>query len=139
MPPSSSSQLRSPPPTSPAASIAGDRLGLDPSDLAVLYQHQSLAHAQVQSPAGSAGSSQGRLLLDPGSLQLLTRHFDRIMQAIQERLEAVCLSTLLLCVSNTVGRGESRDACDMPDVELDFAKESQANAFLTCSFTPQLR
>jgi hypothetical protein len=58
----------------------------------VLHQHQQLAHAQVHSPAGSAASSQGRLLLDPNSLQLLTRHFDRIMQAIQERLEAVCHS-----------------------------------------------
>lgn len=78
-------------PSSTAASIAGDRLGLDPQDLATLHQHQQLAHAQVRSPAGSAASSQGRLLLDPTSLQLLSRHFDRIMQAIQQRLEAVRL------------------------------------------------
>jgi hypothetical protein len=122
--PSSSSQLRSPPPTSPAGSIAGDRLGLDPSDLAVLYQHQSLAHAQVQSPAGSAGSSQGRLLLDPGSLQLLTRHFDRIMQAIQERLEAVRYSTPIRCVSITVRCGKTRNAVTLPDIDLDSPRKT---------------
>jgi hypothetical protein len=120
--PSSTSQLRSPPPTSPAGSIAGDRLGLDPSDLAVLYQHQSLAHAQIQSPAGSAGSSQGRLLLDPGSLQLLTRHFDRIMQAIQQRLEAVRVKPTFLL---QMGQNRShRDAINLPDKNLEFAKDT---------------
>lgn len=70
-------------------SIADNRLGLDPEDIATLRQHQQIAHAQARSPAGSQASSQGRLLLDPGSLQLLSRHFDRVMQAISQRLEQV--------------------------------------------------
>ena len=70
-------------------SVSDNRLGLDPEDIATLRQHQQLAHAQARSPAGSQASSQGRLLLDPGSLQLLSRHFDRVMQAISQRLEQV--------------------------------------------------
>ena len=69
--------------------IPDNRLGLSAQDIATLRQHQQLAHAQARSPAGSQASSQGRLLLDPGSLQLLARHFDRVMQAIGQRLEQV--------------------------------------------------
>jgi hypothetical protein len=88
MPPSSS-QPRSPPQAATPSSIADNRLGLSAQDVATLRQHQQLAHAQTRSPAGSQASSQGRLLLDPGSLQLLSRHFDRVMQAISQRLEQV--------------------------------------------------
>jgi len=62
---------------------------LSPADLATLRQHQQLAHAQARSSAGSQASSQGRLLLDPTSLTLLGRHFDRVMQAIGQRLDQV--------------------------------------------------
>ncbi|CAK1354677.1 unnamed protein product [Cercospora beticola] len=93
----SSSHPRSPPPqqqqATPASSVADNRLGLSAQDVAALRQHQQLAHAQARSPAGSAASSQGRLLLDPGSLQLLSRHFDRVMQAIQQRLEQLNQAT----------------------------------------------
>ncbi|KAF2212154.1 hypothetical protein CERZMDRAFT_41205 [Cercospora zeae-maydis SCOH1-5] len=78
---------------SSSSSIADNRLGLSAQDVAALRQHQQLAHAQARSPAGSAASSQGRLLLDPGSLQLLSRHFDRIMLAIQQRLEQLNQAT----------------------------------------------
>ncbi|KAF1824510.1 uncharacterized protein K489DRAFT_317009 [Dissoconium aciculare CBS 342.82] len=137
MPPSSNSQLRSPPPTSPAGSVAGDRLGLDPNDLAVLHQHQQLAHAQVHSPAGSAASSQGRLLLDPNSLQLLTRHFDRIMQAIQERLEALYAATEIATQTQTDRAGNALEMADheiarfrailhqTDELEAEFAKISR--------------
>ncbi|EME89737.1 uncharacterized protein MYCFIDRAFT_7832, partial [Pseudocercospora fijiensis CIRAD86] len=67
--------------------IADNRLGLSPQDVATLRQHQQRAHQDSRSSAGSQASSQGRLLLDPGSLQLLSRHFDRVMQAIAQRLE----------------------------------------------------
>ncbi|WPA96940.1 uncharacterized protein RHO25_001548 [Cercospora beticola] len=94
----SSSHPRSPPQqqqqqATPASSVADNRLGLSAQDVAALRQHQQLAHAQARSPAGSAASSQGRLLLDPGSLQLLSRHFDRVMQAIQQRLEQLNQAT----------------------------------------------
>ncbi|KAK4508005.1 hypothetical protein PRZ48_001740 [Zasmidium cellare] len=86
---------RSPPqPATPSAgSVADNRLGLSQQDIATLRQHQQLAHAQARSPAGSQASSQGRLLLDPGSLQLLSRHFDRVMQAISQRLEQLNQAT----------------------------------------------
>ena len=90
-----SSQPRSPPQAATPSSVADNRLGLSPQDVATLRQHQQLAHAQARSPAGSQASSQGRLLLDPGSLQLLSRHFDRVMQAIQQRLEQVSGQAML--------------------------------------------
>lgn len=66
-----------------------NRLGLSAEDVATLREHQARVHNAVRSPAGSQASSQGRLLLDPNSLSLLSRHFDQVMMAIQERLEQV--------------------------------------------------
>jgi hypothetical protein len=71
-------------------SVPWNRLNLDPEDVAALAQHQQLAHNNARSSAGSQASSQGRLLLDPGSLSLLSRHFDAVMQAIAQRLDQVC-------------------------------------------------
>ncbi|KAF2479351.1 hypothetical protein BDY17DRAFT_256946 [Neohortaea acidophila] len=84
------------PPASPPASIniiQDTRLGLSPDDTATLRQHQHLAHAQVRSPVGSQASSQGRLLLDPGNYALLARHFDRVMGAIEGRIEQLHRAT----------------------------------------------
>ena len=84
-----SSQARSPQQAAIPTSISVSRLGLSPQDVATLQQHQQLAQGQQRSPASSQASSQGRLLLDPTSLSQLSRHFDRIMQAISQRLEQV--------------------------------------------------
>ncbi|RMY67650.1 hypothetical protein D0862_15061 [Hortaea werneckii] len=99
-PPHSSSHPRSPAQATTSASasaipssIPDNRLGLSPQDVATLRQHQQLAHAQARSPAGSQASSQGRLLLDPGSLQMLAQHFDRVMQAIAQRLDQLNRAT----------------------------------------------
>ncbi|KAI7553153.1 hypothetical protein KC331_g1420 [Hortaea werneckii] len=96
----SSSHPRSPPQATTTASasaipssIPDNRLGLSPQDVTTLRQHQQLAHAQARSPAGSQASSQGRLLLDPGSLQMLAQHFDRVMQAIAQRLDQLNRAT----------------------------------------------
>ncbi|CAK3981627.1 Hypothetical predicted protein [Lecanosticta acicola] len=78
---------------SASSSVADNRLGLSPQDIATLRQHQQLAHQHARSSAGSQASSQGRLLLDPGSLQLLSRHFDRVMHAIAQRLEQLNQAT----------------------------------------------
>lgn len=75
--------------TGPPTSIPDASLGLSREDVAALRQHQQLAHQHAQSSRGSNASSQGRLLLDPASLTLLGRHLERVMQAIQQRLEAV--------------------------------------------------
>jgi len=73
---------------SPASSVLDTQLGLSSTDIQTLRQHQALAaqHAGAHSSrAASNASSQGRLLLDPGSLQRLSEHFDRVMAAIQQR------------------------------------------------------
>nr|POE79591.1 hypothetical protein CFP56_07656 [Quercus suber] len=75
------------------SSVSDTRLGLSPQDVATLRQHQQLAHAHARSPAGSQASSQGRLLLDPSSLAMLARHFDRVMQAIAQRLDQLNQAT----------------------------------------------
>ncbi len=81
---------------SPARSVPDTSLGLTRDEVILLrQQQQQVALAQggggggASSRAASAASSQGRLLLDPGSLQALGYHFDRLMQAIQRRLEMV--------------------------------------------------
>ncbi|TKA42271.1 hypothetical protein B0A54_07359 [Friedmanniomyces endolithicus] len=95
MPPSTHHHLRPPPQqpvaTAPPPSIPVSRLGLSAQDTASLQQHQQLALAQQQqrSPAASShASSQGRLLLDPASLTLLSRHFDRLNYATETATRA---------------------------------------------------
>ncbi|GAB7359974.1 hypothetical protein MBLNU230_g7498t1 [Neophaeotheca triangularis] len=108
-------QSRSPPQSATPGSIADNRLGLSPQDVATLRQHQQLAHAQSRSPAGSQASSQGRLLLDPGSLQLLSRHFDRVMAAIQQRLEQLNRATEIATETQYDRAG---NAIEMADAEI---------------------
>ncbi|KAK4550878.1 hypothetical protein LTR36_000458 [Oleoguttula mirabilis] len=112
MPPS---QPRSSQQAAPPTSIPDNRLGLSPQDVATLRQHQQLAHAQARSPTGSQASSQGRLLLDPGSLQLLSRHFDRVMQAIGQRLEQLNHATEIATEAQYDRAG---NAIQMADAEI---------------------
>jgi hypothetical protein len=61
-------------------------LGLNSSE--ARYLQQQIAASQQgsnSSRAASHASSQGRLLLDPSSLQALSAHFDRLMYSIQQR------------------------------------------------------
>jgi hypothetical protein len=61
-------------------------LGLNSSE--ARYLQQQIAASQQgsnSSRAASHASSQGRLLLDPTSLQALSAHFDRLMYSIQQR------------------------------------------------------
>ncbi|TVY34394.1 hypothetical protein LOCC1_G008451 [Lachnellula occidentalis] len=89
-------QKKSPrPPTamaSPANSVPDTQLGLTNDEIALLRHHQqaaavSTAGGSSSSRAASRASSQGLLLLDGQSLAALGRHFDRLMQQIQGRLE----------------------------------------------------
>lgn len=103
-------------------SIPDSQLGLSTSEIHLLRQHQQIAlsssinqqqqayahstastrgrgHARTSastSRATSAASSQpgNRLVLDPGSLALLGQHFERLMGAIQSRVESVCAARL---------------------------------------------
>jgi len=74
--------------------MASSNLGLTSDEVRTLQQHQQIALARAggspaSSPPASNASSQGRLLLDPTSLQILSLHFDRVMGAIQQRLQLV--------------------------------------------------
>jgi hypothetical protein len=68
---------------------------IDENDVQLLRYHQHIALANTNnnsrsSRAASAASSQGRLLLDPGSLAALGAHFDRLILSIQQRWTEVC-------------------------------------------------
>lgn len=91
---------------SAATSIPDTQLGLTSSEIQILRQHQQIVsqghvsqsrgrgtgrNSNSSSRAGSAASSQGRLLLDPGSLSALGYHFDGLMRQIQGRIEYVRL------------------------------------------------
>ena len=74
-----------------AHSIPDAQLGLNHEEIQSLRYHQHVVLSQAgSSRAASQASSQGRLLLDPGSLQALSTHFDRLMFTIQQRWTSVC-------------------------------------------------
>lgn len=75
---------------SPANSVPDTQLGLTNDEIALLRHHQQAAASTAggsSSRAASRASSQGLLLLDGSSLAALGRHFDRLMQQIQARLD----------------------------------------------------
>ena len=122
------------PPTSPPTSIPDTSLGLSAQDVSTLRQHQQLAHGSARSSAGSQASSQGRLLLDPTSLSLLGRHLERVMGAIQTRLETLNRATELATQGQFSRAADGIAAADneiarfrallaqIDDLELEFEK-----------------
>ena len=114
-----------PMPSTLPSSIPDSQLGLSQSELHILRQHQQIAlssgsssaaphyahsttssrgrghvrsSASTSRAASAASSGQGgggRLLLDAGSLAVLGSHFERLMGAIQSRVNHVCFTTLL--------------------------------------------
>jgi hypothetical protein len=90
-----------------STSIADSQLGLSQSEVQLLRQHQQIAlsHAgSSSSRAASHASSQGRLLLDPSSLQALSAHFDRLMYSIQQRWNYVSpIRPIYITTSRSVG------------------------------------
>ena len=91
------------------SSVPDSQLGLSHSEIQILRQHQQIAlqnHAYAHSSstrgrghvrasastsraASAASSGNGRLVLDPGSLAVLSQHFERLMNAIQNRVDQV--------------------------------------------------
>lgn len=71
------------------AAVPDTQLGLTSEEIQLLRQHQQAAAAagSSSSRAASRASSQGLLMLDASSLTALGRHFDRVMQHIQQQLE----------------------------------------------------
>ncbi|EMD69017.1 hypothetical protein GGP41_001429 [Bipolaris sorokiniana] len=76
------------------SAIPVSELGLNSSESR--YLQQQIAASQQgsnSSRAASHASSQGRLLLDPSSLQALSAHFDRLMYSIQQRWQYLTQQT----------------------------------------------
>lgn len=93
----------------PPSSIPDSQLGLSHSEIQILRQHQQIAlqnasyahssstrgrghvrtSASTSRAASAASSGNGRLVLDPGSLAALGQHFERLMGAIQNRVQQV--------------------------------------------------
>ena len=86
-------------PTSTA--VPDTQLGLTEDEIQLLRHGQQQVAAAAAAAAAAAGStssraasrasSQGLLMMDSSSLTALGRHFDRVMQHIQERLEHLML------------------------------------------------
>lgn len=81
------------PPKRPSSSTTDTQLGLTPEDLATFRRHQHLALGQAPTTSTSrvnaTAEAQRSFVLDSSSLQLMTRHFDRIIITIQQRLDTV--------------------------------------------------
>ncbi|RMZ74318.1 ead Ea22 domain-containing [Pyrenophora seminiperda CCB06] len=91
-------------------------LGLNSSESRYLQQQ---IHASQQgsnsSRAASHASSQGRLLLDPSSLQALSAHFDRLMYSIQQRWQYLTQQTQ---TATQVQYDRAGNAMQMADAEI---------------------
>ncbi|OCK84726.1 hypothetical protein K432DRAFT_97930 [Lepidopterella palustris CBS 459.81] len=103
---------------SPANSIPDTQLGLTQAEIQLLRQHQALALSQAgnsSSHAVSNASSQGRLLLDPSSLQALSSHFDRLLYSIQQRYQSLTAQTQ---TSTQIQYDRAGNAMAMADAEI---------------------
>ena len=79
------------------SAIPVSELGLNATESRYLQQQIAASqHGSNSSRAASRASSQGRLLLDPTSLQALSAHFDRLMYSIQQRWQYVSSYSILL-------------------------------------------
>jgi len=103
---------------SPANSIPDTQLGLTQGEIQILRQHQALALSQAgnsSSRAASNASSQGRLLLDPSSLQALSSHFDRLMYSIRQRWQTLTTQTQ---TATQIQYDRAGNAIQMADAEI---------------------
>ncbi|PVI07149.1 hypothetical protein DM02DRAFT_513237 [Periconia macrospinosa] len=101
-----------------ARSVPDTQLGLSQSEVQLLRQHQQIALSQQgssSSRAASHASSQGRLLLDPTSLQALSAHFDRLMYSIQQRWQALSQQTQ---TATQIQYDRAGNAIQMADAEI---------------------
>jgi len=101
---------------SPANSIPDSQLGLTADEIRALRYHQqaALSHGG-SSRAASQASSQGRLLLDPSSLQALSNYFDRLMYSIQQRWQALYQQTQ---TATQVQHDRAGNVIEMADAEI---------------------
>ena len=98
------------------SAVPVSELGLNSSE--ARYLQQQIAASQQgsnSSRAASHASSQGRLLLDPSSLQALSAHFDRLMYSIQQRWHYLTQQTQ---TATQVQYDRAGNAIQMADAEI---------------------
>lgn len=117
-----------------ANAVPDTQLGLSNEEIALLRQHQQAAAAagSSSSRAASRASSQGVLMIDSGSLAALGRHFDRVMQHIQQQLEHLMVQSQTVTLQAYDRAGNLIDNADaeiaryhdimrqIDELELDF-------------------
>lgn len=98
------------------STIPASELGLNATESR--YLQQQIAASQQgsnSSRAASRASSQGRLLLDPTSLQALSAHFDRLMYSIQQRWQYLTQQTQ---TATQIQYDRAGNAMQMADAEI---------------------
>ncbi|CAO1598832.1 MAG: hypothetical protein LQ349_000568 [Xanthoria aureola] len=116
----------------PPSSIPDSQLGLSHSEIQILRQHQQIAlqnasyahssstrgrghvrtSASTSRAASAASSGNGRLVLDPGSLAALGQHFERLMGAIQNRVQQLTAQTQISTMNQSSRAGAAMAAAD---------------------------
>ncbi|KAK4237387.1 hypothetical protein C8A03DRAFT_44768 [Achaetomium macrosporum] len=87
----------------PSNAVPDTQLGLTEDQIQLLRHGQqevaAAAGGSTSSRAASRASSQGLLMMDTSSLTALGRHFDRVMQSIQQRLEYLMEQSQIVTLS----------------------------------------
>jgi hypothetical protein len=119
----------------PSNAVPDTQLGLTEDEIQLLrhgQQQVAAAGGSTSSRAASRASSQGLLMMDSSSLTALGRHFDRVMQHIQERLEYLMEQSQIVTLSVYDRAGNLIDNADaeiqryhdimaqIDELELDF-------------------
>lgn len=122
--------------------VPDTQLGLTEDQIELLrHGQQAVAVAagagSTSSRAASRASSQGMLMMDSSSLSALGRHFDRVMQSIQQRLEYLMEQSQVVTLSVYDRAGNLIDNADaeiaryheimaqIDELELDFDRIAQ--------------
>jgi len=122
----------------PANAVPASELGLTEEQVQLLQNGQQEVAAanpgSTSSRAASRASSQGLLMMDSSSLAQLGRHFDRVMQSIQQRLEFLTQQSQIVTLSIYDQAGNLIDNADaeiqryhdimaqIDELELEFDK-----------------
>lgn len=118
-------------PSVEATTVPDTQLGLTDDEVQLLRYHQAQANSS-SSRAASRASSQGLLLLDSASLASLSRHLDRLMQQIQQRIEYLSEQSSIVTLQQYDRAGNLIDNADaeiarfqsimaeMDELEVDF-------------------
>ncbi|KAL2117902.1 hypothetical protein VTJ04DRAFT_7562 [Mycothermus thermophilus] len=125
----------------PENAVPDTELGLTEDQIQLLRHGQqavaAAAPGSTSSRAASRASSHGLLLMDTSSLTALGRHFDRVMQSIQQRLEYLMEQSQIVTLSVYDQAGNLIDNADaeiaryhdimaqIDELELDFDRIAQ--------------